>query len=88
MHPARLAPGRRDARPPEVGEMARNLRLADPGDLHEITDADFPVANEIEQAEPGGIGESAEEKIDGERLVVFRHSGKHYIWLDRYEQAA
>ena len=88
MHPASLAPGRRDAGAPEIGKMARNLGLADPEDLHEKTDADFLVGDEVEQTQAGGIGQGAKEEIHGKRLVLFRHSGKHYIWLDRYEQAA
>ena len=68
--------------------MARNLGLADPEDLHEKTDADFLVGDEVEQTQAGGIGQGAKEEIDGKRLGLFRHSGNHYIWLDRYEQAA
>ena len=68
--------------------MTRDFRLADSQDLHEITDADFPVGYEVEQAKPGGIGQGAKEEIDCEQLGLIRHFGKHYIWLDRYEQDA
>jgi len=68
--------------------MARDLRLADPQNLNEKTDADFPAGNEVEKAQPGGIGQGAKQKIDRERLVFLRHAQVNYIRLDRYEQDA
>ena len=68
--------------------MARDLRLADPQNLNEITDTDFPAGNEVEKPQPGGIGQGAKQEIDRERLVFLRHSETYYIWLDRYGQGA
>ena len=88
MHPASLAARCHDTGATQIGEVARDFRLADPEDFHEITDAYFSVGNQVQQAETRGIGQGAEQKIDGKRFGLFRHSWNHYIWLDRYEQGA
>lgn len=87
VHPPSLAPGRRDARAPEVGEMARDLRLTDAKDLDEIADAYLSIGDEVEQAKPRGVGQGAKQKIDRERFAFSWHGERYYIWLDGYNQA-
>ena len=88
VHPASLAPSRHDAGAPQIGEVARDFRLADPEDLYKIADADFPVGNEVQQTQPRWVGEGAKQKIERKGLGLFWHFRKDYIWLDRYEQGA
>ena len=49
VHPLALASRRNDSRAAKVGKMARNLRLADAKDFDEITDANLPVRNQVQQ---------------------------------------
>ena len=65
MHPSPLAPRRHEARPAKIGQMARDLWLARAEDIHEITDADFLVGDQVEQAESRAVGQSAEEEVGG-----------------------
>ena len=53
--------------------MARNLRLADSENFHEITDADLLVGDEVEQAKASGIGQGTKQEIEGERFIPLRH---------------
>ena len=87
VHPASLAPRRYDFGPAQISQVARNFRLADAEDFHEIADADFPVRGQIEQAEARGIGQGAEEQVESARFFCSGHDGENYICLDRYNQA-
>ena len=53
--------------------MARNLRLADSENFHEITDADLLVGDEVEQAKASGIGQGTKQEIEGEGFISFWH---------------
>ncbi len=85
VHPPSLSSRGHDARPAEVRQVAGNLRLAGPEDLHEVANANFLVGNEVEQAKPRAIGQGAKEQVDGKRFFLSVHPG-NYIWLDRYVQ--
>lgn len=59
MHPTPLAPRTDDACAAEIGQVPRDFWLADLEDFHKIADANFPVRDEVEQAEARAIGEGA-----------------------------
>jgi len=75
VHPASLAPRRYNPGAPQIGQVARNFRLADAENFHEIADANFPVRSQVEQAQARGIGQSAEEQVEGEWFLLSRHGG-------------
>lgn len=79
MHPAPLAADGDDSRAAQVGEMPRDLWLADLEDFHKIADANLLVGDEIQQAQAGAIGQGAEEQLDRERFGFSRHGGKLYM---------
>jgi len=54
--------------------VAGNLGLAEPQDFDEKTDANFAVADEIEDAEAGGVGEGAEEGVEREVPLGLWHT--------------
>src|ERR1700686_4401598 len=62
MHPFAVAPGFHKAGPFSIGEMAGYLGLVGLEDFLEKTDADFAVPHEVQQPEPGRIGQGCEEK--------------------------
>jgi len=66
VHPAPLPPRSHNACLSEIGQVARDFRLADAQNLHKIADANFPVGDEIEQAQASAIGQCAKEKIEGQ----------------------
>ena len=66
VHPASLTPRRYDSRAAQISQMPRNFWLADPQDLDEIANANFPVSGQIKQAETSGIGQGAEEQVERE----------------------
>ena len=72
MHPASLAPRGNQAGTAKIGQMTRDFRLAQPQDIHKVADANFPVGDEVEQAEAGAIGEGAKEEVD--------RGGFHFSW--------
>ena len=61
VHPAPLPPRGDKAGAAEVGQVARNFRLADSEGLDEIADAYLLVGEEVEQAQPSLVGQGAEE---------------------------
>jgi hypothetical protein len=88
VHPAPLAARRDDAGAPQIGEVARDFRLADPQDFDEIADANFSVGNEVQKTQPCWIGKGAKQEIERKGLRLGGHTAEDYIWLDRYEQDA
>lgn len=79
VHPPPLTPSGDDARVTKIRQMARDFWLAHPKDLHEVADANFLVGNQVEEAQPGRVGQGAKEQIEGERLLLSRHSLKVYM---------
>lgn len=61
VHPFSLAPRGDDSGPPQVGQMARDLRLAQAKDFDKIADADFAISHQVEQAQARGIGKRAKQ---------------------------
>jgi SAM-dependent methyltransferase len=61
VHPLSLSPGSHDPSFFEVGEMAGDFGLALAKDFDQIADAHFAACDEIEEAQPGAVGESREE---------------------------
>jgi hypothetical protein len=52
------------ARPPQVSKMTRGGRLRNLENLHQVPDAQLSIQEEVENAQPGGIGESPKHQID------------------------
>jgi len=82
MHPASLASRSHDPRAAKIGQVARDFRLADAEDLDEVANADFAVRDKVKQAQARGIGQGAEEKIERERFLFFRHVTIIYALTD------
>ena len=78
VHPATLPACGYDSRIAQIGEMSRNFRLAHAQDVDEIADANFLIGNEIEQAEPGAVGQCTKEKIEWKGVVLTRHGRSIY----------
>jgi len=79
VHPPPLTPGGDNARVPKIRQMARDFWLAHPQDLHKVADADFLIGDQVEEAQPRGVGQSAKEQIERERLLLPRHRLKLYM---------
>jgi hypothetical protein len=62
MHPLPFAPRGHNTSLSEIRKMPRNLWLAQSQDFDQIADADFTASNEVEQAQPGGIGKSSKQR--------------------------
>jgi len=48
----------------QVGQMAGGFRLRHAGDSHDIADAHLAFQKQVQDAQPGAVGESAEHEID------------------------
>jgi hypothetical protein len=53
-----------ESRPAQVSEVPRGRGLRHPGGVHDIADAHFTAQQQMQNAEPRAIRESAEHKID------------------------
>jgi len=62
VHPLAFAAGGDDAGAAEVGEVARNLRLVGVEDGDEEADADLVVAHQVDEPQPGAVGQRPEEQ--------------------------
>lgn len=88
MHPFSVASRCDDPRPAQIRQMARRLRLADPQDFHDVTDANFAIPDKVQHAQACRVREGAEQKVEREAPL---HSGHgrtiQHIRLDRYMDA-
>jgi hypothetical protein len=62
----------------ELAQVPRSRRLGDIQDLHQIADAELAIAKEVQDAQPGPIGESLEERI-------YRFRSGHDCYIRRTE---
>ena len=76
VHPFALAPRRHHARPPQIRKMPGDLRLALSQDLNEVADADLPSVHQVQQPQPGAIGERREKQG---KVVYFRGTIHNFI---------
>jgi len=68
--------------------MTGDFWLARTQDFHEVADTNFAVRDEVQQPEPGRIGERAEQEIEREASLRFCHAlSIHHMRLDRYVRA-
>jgi hypothetical protein len=96
VHPLSLSPGSHDSRFSEVGEMAGDFGLALAKDFDQIADAHFAACDEIEEAQPGAVGESREEwnqvrggSAGGHGSIIYGltdMSRREYIRFNEYEE--
>jgi hypothetical protein len=56
-----------EARSPQVGEVAADLRLAQLQRLHEIANANLTFSDQAQDTQTGGVGESPEQAGGGNR---------------------
>lgn len=82
MHPSPLAPRCHESGAAKVGQVARDFRLAHAQDTDEITNADFLAGDQVEQAESGAIGQSAEEEVGRKRFRFGGHGAIIYGLTD------
>ncbi len=87
MHPSSLAARRNDAGFSQIGKVAGDFRLADAQDVYKIADADFPVGDQIEQAQARAIGQSAKEKVERQWTLRASHEKIIYVLTDICNQA-
>jgi hypothetical protein len=64
VNPEPVPPSRDEARAPQIGEMARRLRLGNVEAAVDMADADFTGRKETENAKPRSVGESLEERFE------------------------
>src|SRR5579875_2014320 len=69
MHPLALAASGNNAGPAQISEMPRNLGLTLPENRYKITDAHFPAVHQMQQPEPGAVGERGKQQ---RQVVVLR----------------
>lgn len=63
VHPLAFAPCRNHARVSQIREMTRDLRLRRIQNLDEVADADFLVAHQVQQTQPGPVSQRLEESL-------------------------
>src|SRR5580698_4603450 len=86
VHPLALAPGRDDARLPQVSKMPGNLGLRRADYFREITDTYFLPGHQIEKSQAGRVCQSSKELIQ-RRSAFHSHSLAKYIRLDECVRA-
>jgi hypothetical protein len=63
MHPLTIAASRDQTRSPEVGKVPRDFRLVSVQNLHEKTDADLIVSNQVDDTQSSSIRESFKQQF-------------------------
>jgi len=63
MHPLSFAPRGHQTGASQVGQMAADLRLIGLKDFHKEADANFVLADEVQQAQPRAIGQRQKEPL-------------------------
>ena len=82
VHPLPFATRRDDTGTAQVGQVARDLRLALTQNLDEIADAHFPAVHKVEQAQSGAVCQCGEERGKVEIGRVPRHEIIIYALTD------
>jgi hypothetical protein len=77
VHPFAFTSRHSDAGAPEIGKMARDLRLTDAQDLDEIADANLAVGDQIQQAQPRRVGQRAEQQVEGGVVLCLAHKRQY-----------
>ena len=80
VHPLAFAACGNDAGLAQIGEMAGDFGLRAFQDVDQVADADFPVADEVENAQASDIGERLKETFE----VEWGFSGHVYIFALTY----
>ena len=78
VHPLPFPPRGDDSGSAEIGEVARDFRLALAEDFDEIADADFPAVHEVEEAEAGAVGQGGEEQGQVRQFARIFHRSRIY----------
>lgn len=79
VHPLPVAANRNDPRPPQVGKMARDLRLRAADHLDEIADAEFLVTHQVQNPESRPVPKRLKEPFE----IKLRFLGHvYYICID------
>ena len=73
VHPLSLAASSHNSGAPQVGQMPRYLGLRLIQNLHEVADADFLIAHEIQEPKPRIVTEGLKEALRVEILVLHFH---------------
>lgn len=63
MHPFAVALHVHQPGAPQPGQMARDFGLIEPQSAMEIADTDVAFGQQIQEAQPGGIGERLKEQV-------------------------
>jgi hypothetical protein len=73
VHPFALAPGPDNAGAPQIGQMARDRRLAYPQNLNQKADTDLVLTDQVEQSQPGAISQHPKQILHVYGLPGFAH---------------
>jgi len=84
VHPLTLAPSGHDSSLAEIGQVARNLGLAEAQNFDKITDANFAVADEIQDAQTGRVREGAKEQVERGSVSGRSHASNHITYALTY----
>ena len=76
MHPFSFAPGSHNTCTSQISQMSRNFGLALPQYLHEIADAHFLAAQQVQKPQAGAIGERRKQKC---QIIGFRRLIHNFI---------
>ena len=68
VHPFPVSLRIHQAGSPQLGEMARDLRLIESQGAMEIADADLVLSQKVQEAQPGGIRQCLKEQLGLNRL--------------------
>jgi len=82
VHPLSLAPRGNHTGAPQICQVTRNLGLALPENLDEVANAHFPAIHQVQQPEPGAIGERGKQERQIEGLRGAFHSSMIYALTD------
>src|SRR5581483_9634880 len=83
MHPLPFPTRGNQAGSSQIREMSRDLRLWRADHFNEVADADFLLGHEMDQPQPCGISERAEELVQRNWPVLLCHKRIIHIRLDR-----
>ena len=73
VHPLALASRRDDTCFPQIGQMPGDLRLAQAQNFDKVADADLVAGHQVQEAQPGGVGQRREETGQVERFRTATH---------------
>jgi SAM-dependent methyltransferase len=82
VHPLAIAPRSHDASTSQIRQVPRDFRLGLTQNLYEITDADFLVAHQIQEPQPGIVSKRLKEPLNIECFLFHGHVAIIFVLTD------